>query len=430
MLVVDSALCGRLPNPEPVLAALGYAIQLVWLLLVAMLGLLVGTIALVARAHGAQDHARVDHVVEQSTMLTALFGVAVGVLGAVFAVPLMRAMGASREVAALGGEYLRPLMLGTPFAYLTLLYTGILRGVGNTRVPFLCAIVANVINVVLNYGLVLGHFGMPAIGVRGSAIATVCAQFANLIILLVVLRRGAVPGFAPKLRRVRIDRALASELVRVGWPAALDFLVLNAGFLTVVGLLGYIDQVTVAAHGLGMRVQSLAFVPGMSISQATGALVGMALGAGDVPRARAVLRSSIGLCLAVMTALGLVIFIAAPALIAVFDVADGTPLATYTVMWMHLLGYCMVPAAVHVAIVGLLQGSGATRTSLRINIYTTLGLQVPLAALLGLALDLGAFGVWLSIPLALVAKAAWAYLAYRSGSWAVTGVRVAPARGP
>lgn len=131
-----------------------------------------------------------------------------------------------------------------------------------------------------------------------------------------------------------------------------------------------------------------------------------------------------------MTALGLVIFIAAPALIAVFDVADGTPLATYTVMWMHLLGYCMVPAAVHVAIVGLLQGSGATRTSLRINIYTTLGLQVPLAALLGLALDLGAFGVWLSIPLALVAKAAWAYLAYRSGSWAVTGVRVAPARGP
>ncbi|MGE0872514.1 MAG: hypothetical protein AB7P03_28420 [Kofleriaceae bacterium] len=82
----------------------------------------------------------------------------------------------------------------------------------------------------------------------------------------------------------------------------------------------------------------------------------------------------------------------------------------------------------HVAIVGLLQGSGATRTSLRINIYTTLAIQVPLAALLGLAFDLGAFGVWLSIPLTMVAKAGWAYLAYRSDRWAVTGFRVAPAR--
>lgn len=424
MLVVDSALCGRLPNPEPVLAALGYAVQLIWLLLVAMLGLLVGTVALVARAHGAKNTSRVDHIVEQSTMLTAIFGVVVGALGAIFAVPLMRMIGASPAIADLGAEYLRPLMLGTPFSYLVVLYTGILRGVGNTRVPFLCAIVANIINVVLNYGLVLGHFGLPQIGIAGSAVATVCAQMVNLAILIVVLRRGAVPGMVLRLRKVPLDRALARDLIKIGWPAGVDFLVINAGFLTVIGLLGYIDEVTVAAHGLGMRVQSLAFVPGMSISQATGALVGMALGAGDAERAKSVLRSSIKLCLAVMTGLGLVIFITAEAILAVFDVPSGTPLADYAVMWMHLLGYAMVPSAVHVACVGLLQGSGATRTSLKINIVSSLAVQVPLAAILGLGLDLGAFGVWLSIPLSAVLRAAWAYQAYRSGKWAVTGVRV------
>src|SRR5688572_26826333 len=194
MLAVDSALCGRLPNSQQALEALGFAVQVVFLLLVLMLGLLVGTVALVARAYGGKNLARVDHLIAQSTMLTAIVGVVVGILGAVFAEWILRALGASPEVAALGADYLRPLVAGTPFFYLGLLYTGILRGVGNTWIPFACALLANVINAVLNYGLVLGNLGMPALGVTGSAIGTVVAQFVNLVLLIIVLRRGVVPG--------------------------------------------------------------------------------------------------------------------------------------------------------------------------------------------------------------------------------------------
>lgn len=215
------------------------------------------------------------------------------------------------------------------------------------------------------------------------------------------------------------------ELITVGWPAGLDFLVINVGFLTVIGLLGRIDEVTVAAHGLGLRVQSLAFIPGLSISQATAAMVGMALGAGDVGRAKAVLRSSIVLCLGVMAILALLIFIAADLIVAAYDVPAGTPLADYSVMWMHILGYGMVPTAVHVACVGLLQGAGATKTSLKINVVTNLAVQIPVGAILGLGLGLGAWGVWMSIPIAAVLRAAWAYREYRSERWAVTGVRAA-----
>jgi putative MATE family efflux protein len=342
----------------------------------------------------------------------------------VFAELILRGLGASREVASLGADYLRPLVAGTPFFYLTLLYTGILRGVGNTRIPFACALIANAINAVLNYGLVLGNLGMPALGVTGSAIGTVCAQLVNLILLVVVLRRGAVPGVRLPLRPARLDRGLARELYRVGWPAAIDMLVMNAGFLTAIGMLGRIDEVTVAAHGLGMRVQALAFVPGLGIAQATGAMVGQALGAGDVDRARRIVRASLALCVAIMTVLAAIIIAAAHPLVAVFDVRRGTPIEAYAVEWMRILGYAMLPAAVHIAMVGLLQGAGATMTSLRINLWTTLALQVPLAAVLGFAFDLGAFGVWLSFPLAIVGKAALAYAAYRGEQWAVTGVRV------
>jgi len=428
MLAVDAALCGRLPDRDHTLAALGLSVQVVFLLMVALLGLLVGTVALVARAFGGGDRARVNHLLVQSTMLTGSVGIAVGVLGAFSARGILVVLGASDTVADIGVAYLRPLMIGTPFFYLTLLYTGVLRGVGNTRIPFYCALVANIINAVINYALVLGNLGMPSLGVQGSAIGTVSAQFINLVILLWVLRRGIVADIRMPLKLVRVDRQLAVELFRVGWPASIDMLILNAGFLTALGMLARIDEVTVAAHGLGLRVQSLAFVPGLSIAQATAAMIGQALGASNVARAREIVRATLILCVSLMSALAIAIFLAAHPLAHIFDVRGGTPLEEYTVEWMRILGVAMIPSAVQIAFLGLLQGSGATRTSLRINLWSTLAIQVPLAYLFGFTFDLGAFGVWLSFPIVFVAKALLSLLAYQRGKWAVTGVRIpAPA---
>lgn len=424
MLAVDSALCGRMPESEQALAALGFALQVVFLLMVAMLGLLVGTVALVARAYGGGDTTRLEHLLVQATQLTVLVGIAVGVAGAIAARHILLLLGASPEVAALGADYLRPLMLGTPFFYLSLLYAGILRGVGNTKLPFLCALGANVVNAILNYGLILGNLGMPALGVTGSAIGTVVAQFLNAVALVVLLRRGAIPNLRLPLKLSKIDRGLAVDLYRIGWPAALDMLVLNAGFLTAVAMLGRISQVTVAAHGLGIRVQSLAFVPGFGIGQATAAMIGQALGAGNAERARAIARASIALCVAFMTVIAVVVLFAAHPLVYIFDVQPGTPLERESVEWMYILALAMPPAAVNMAMIGMLQGAGATRTSLRINIWSTIAIQIPLAIILGFGFGLDETGIWLSFPLAFVAKSTLNYISYRQGKWAVTGVRI------
>lgn len=424
MLAVDSALCGRLPNSEPVLEALGFALQVIFLLMVVMMGLLVGTVALVARAYGAKAMERVSEILIQSTQLTLLAGVACGVVGAILSGPILALLGASPEAEAIGVEYLRPMMLGTPFFYLGMLYAGVLRGVGNTAIPFMCALGANVINAVLNYGLVLGNLGMPSLGVTGSAIGTVVAQALNAAALIIILQRGVIPNVKLSLRPKRIDRKLAVELYRVGWPAALDMLILNAGFLTALGMLGRIDPVTVAAHGLGLRVQSIAFVPGLGIMQATGAMVGQALGASDVERARQIARASVTLCVAVMSVCAIGIVFAAYPLVSIFDVKSGTPLEAYSVEWMRILGLAMVPAAINLALIGVLQGAGATRTSLRINFWTILGVQVPLAYLLGFAFNLGETGVWLSFPLSFLARTFVVTTIYKRERWAVTGIRV------
>ncbi|HEX5061082.1 MAG TPA: MATE family efflux transporter [Kofleriaceae bacterium] len=424
MLGVDSALCGRMANPQPVLAALGYSIQVVFLLMVAMLGLTVGTVALVARAYGGGDTQRLNHLLVQATQLTVVVGIVVGIAGALGAEHILLALDASPEVAKIGADYLRPLMAGTPFFYLTLLYAGILRGVGNTRIPFLVALGTNVINAVLNYGLILGNLGMPALGVTGSAIGTVVAQASGVVALVMVLRSGKVPNLKLPLHLRAVDHQLAVELFRVGWPAAIDLLVLNVGFLTALAMLGRIDQVSVAAHGLGLRVQSFAFVPGIGIAQATGAMVGQALGGSNVPRAKAVARASILLCLAIMTALAIAIFATGPLLVQVFDVMPDTKLGDYTIVWLQILAVAMPPAAINMALIGLLQGAGATRTSLRINIWATIAIQVPVALVLGFGFDLGEIGVWWSFPIGFAAKAVLNYVELKRERWAVTGVRM------
>jgi putative MATE family efflux protein len=423
-LAVDTAMVGRLQDSETVLAGMGFAGQLIFLLMVAMIGLTVGTVAFIARAHGGGNAERVNHIFQQSIQLTVVLGVGVAVVGNLLAVPFLHTLGAEDASMEHALAYLRPLLLGTAFNYLNILFAAVLRGVGNTRLAFGVAVIMNGLNVLFNYGLILGNYGLPQLGILGAAVGTVMAQMCAVVLMVFLLRRGVVRGVFPRLVPVRLDGPLVGDLFRIGWPAGLDMVVLNAGFLTIIGLLARVDESTVAAHAIGLRVQALAFVPGMSISQATGALVGTALGASHVEEARRVVRASVVLCTGVMTALGLTFVFFAGPMVTLFNVQPGTDLFNYAVMWMTLLGYAMPVVGVWISWVGMLQGSGATRRSLRINVTTTLLFQIPMSFILGFPCGLGAWGIWVAFPLAFAIKMVWGGFEYRRGAWAKVGASV------
>ena len=423
-LAVDTAMCGHLPNADIALTALGFSTQVVFLLLVAMIGLTVGTVALISRAHGAGDADRVNHVLQQSTQLTMLLGVIIAIGGNLVAPWILRSLGASGPALEAGLDYLRPLLGGTVFYYLNVLYAASLRGVGNTRLPFFVALVYNVLNIALNYGFILGGWGFPALGVFGAAIGTVLSQACGVLLMVTLLRRGVVPKVRVLLKPAPIDRKLAKELWQVGAPAAADMVILNAGFLAVVGLVGRFDQLAVAAHGLGIRIQALAFVPGLAVAQAAGAMIGNALGAQDTHEARRLVRASVIGCASLMSVLGISILLAVDSLIILFEVDPASSIGGYARDWIRILGWGMPVVGVWIGLVGMLQGSGATGTALRINMWSTLGVQIPLCWLLGYPLGLGCFGVWVAFPMAFVVKAWLGIREYRKGTWARPGMRL------
>jgi putative MATE family efflux protein len=420
-LAVDTAMCGRLEHAEQALSALGFATQVIFLLMVAMIGLTTGNVALVSRAFGARDDDRVNHIFRQSTLLTIYLSVVVAVVGNLAAPTILEALGAREATLELGLAYLRPLLTFSVVYYLSILYGATLRGVGNTRLAFESALLQAGLNVLLNYGLILGNLGLPALGVEGAAYGTAISQAVGVAVLLWRIHRGAVPGVQMPIRTRQVDSSVVREIWRIGWPAALDMVILNAGFVAVLGLVGWHDELAVAAHTVGLRVQTFAFVPGLAVARAAGAMIGNALGAGDTDQARALARLSMQTCGGLMTFLGLFLWLLADPILVIFDIAPGTQLAEYTIEWITILGAGMPVTGIWIALAGTLQGAGHTMASLRINAFSTLGIQIPLCWILGYPMGLGPFGVWLAFPIAFVFKAILGGVTYRAGRWAETG---------
>ena len=420
--LVDTVMVGHLQEGETALTALGFAGQITFMMIVASMGLTVGTVALIARAHGGGDRARVDHLLHQSVQLTVLLGVVAGALGYAAMRPILRVLSAPPHVLEAAVSYLAPLMVGTVVVYLVILYGAALRGVGNTRLAFWVSLVINGCNVVFNAALIFGAGPLPPLGLEGAAYGTLAAHVIGLGLTLWLLRRGAEPSLTPRLRWEKIDRPLAAEVLRVGAPAALDVSILNFSLFVIIGLLSRVDPLAVAAHGIGLRVQSLAFVPGLSISQATGALVGQSLGAANLGRVREIVRASGALACGVLSLLGVLLMLFATPLLRAFGAEPGTPLEELSRMWMLLLAAGMPLVGAHFAFNGLFQGSGQTPTGLRINAFTVFAFQIPLSFLLGPGLGYGAFGIWLAFPASYVLKVGLEVLAYRREGWARVGL--------
>jgi Na+-driven multidrug efflux pump len=111
-------------------------------------------------------------------------------------------------------------------------------------------------------------------------------------------------------------------------------------------------------------------------------------------------------------------------IIAIFDIDPATELGRYSILWMRILGLGMPIVGVHIALIGMLRGAGATNTSLMINIVGTMIIQVPLSWFLGFVVGWGAFGIWVAMPISFVVRLGLGVRAYRRGAWAQTGATI------
>lgn len=393
--------------------AVGLATQILGAVRAGIAAVGTGTIALVARYVGASDRDNAEDVLKQSVVWGVIVSTAIAIPVIVFARPAMTLFQVKGAMADMGARYLQIVMLSEPFTGVFLMCASALRGAGDTRTPLWIGGIVDVIAIVLNYALIFGKLGCPAMGVDGSAVATFIAYVIGGVIFFWVL---AFPGMVLNFRWERLWPEIepGRRILRIGYPAAVEQLVIQFGFVAYVAFIASYGEKQVAAYFIGVRILALSFLPGFGFSSAAATLVGQGLGARDPDFSRRAGWESTGMAIVLMSAMGALIFVFARQIAAVF--IDDPLVIAYTVSFMYALGAAQPLMAVDWTLTGGLRGAGDSRFPLIASLAGFYGFRLFLTILIWHAHGPIAW-IWWSLIADYIVRSTIKTVRFYNGKW-------------
>jgi putative MATE family efflux protein len=348
----------------------------------------------------------------QSIFAAVALSVAAIVPVLLWAPALVGAFGVDDEVAALGVPFVRRVMLAIPAGAVMFVVGSGLRGAGDTRTPLAIGVVVNVVNVLGNYVLIFGKLGFPALGVVGSATGTLIAFWTGAALGVVLLRRG---GLRMRLPLGRPRLAVVRRVLAIGYPTAAEQLLMQIGFLLYVVFAARYGTSAVAAYFIGVKILALSFLPGFGFAAAAATLVGQNLGARRPSLAERSAWEATRLAILLMSAAGVVIFVAARPIARAF--VDDPEVVAEAVTFIRMLAACQPLMAIDFTLGGALRGAGDTRYPLVAMLIAFYGCRLGSAWVVTHVLGLDLLWVWAAIVGDYVARVALKGMRFRSGRW-------------
>jgi putative MATE family efflux protein len=396
-------------------------------------GIVSAMIALVARHWGMGNRGRAGLAAGQGLLLTLLLAVLFGVPPWLFAEEICTALGAEGAVVEPAAEYLAIVSAGTITMFLLMWVTGAMRAVGNSRVPVILMVGANLANVVLDFWFVFGGLGLPAMGVAGAAWATVISRavFAAAGMVMLYFGMGGL-----RLRRFAWNGRTTMRILKIGIPACLQWVVRMASYLYLMRFVAEAARLAgegvveaQAAYGVGLRLDTLALLSGIGWGAAAATFVGQNLGKGSKERAIRAAWIALGLNMAMMLLFAAAYCLFPDFLLRVMGFDSGGDADAAAVLrmgrtYLFVASSGFVYLAVAVVVSQALAGAGATKFPLLVDLLAYGVVGFPLCAFAaGNAAEWGLRGIWVS-TVALHLAVAVAYLLwFRYGSWAKKEIR-------
>jgi len=410
--IVDTFLVGHLGAES--LAAVGLANQ--WIFLSATFFGAVGTgsTALIARFIGAKEPDKANQVLRQSVLLGILIGIVASILGLCLAELAVTLLGARGEVVELSATYLRIVSVALVVAPLMYLGNASLRGAGDTQTPLRIMMVVNAVNIVVAVTAINGLFGVPKMGVAGSAVGAATAQVVGGVLVTAVLLKGR-GQIRLQLDGLRPDSEVVRRILRVGLPTGVENLMFRIGNMAYVTVLASLGVEAYAANQVAINAWSLSFMPGFGFAVAATTLVGQALGAKEPEAAEQHGYTSYWMGAGLMAAMGLM-FVLFPAQIMGFFTNDAEVIAVGT-MPLRVMGLAQPFLAAAMIFAGALRGAGDTRFPMIITAAAIWLIRLPMAYVLGVMLGWGLVGAWTAMSLDMVMRGALNFWRFRGGRW-------------
>lgn len=410
--LIDLFWVGRLGADA--VAALSIGGTVLMLLFPFVMGMAVGTVAFVARYIGAGRPAEAADAARQSLLISFIVGLVTGFACIPFSRPLCLLLGATPAVADLGVQYLNISFAGAYTMFVLFTASSTIQGSGNSVIPMLAMVYANLINLVLDPLFIYGYGSFPALGMEGAALATVLSQGIAVLYLLFCLHRGKA-GLSVHFNSLRVDWNTAWRILRTGMPGGGQMLSRSLMALVLTRVVADCGTLALAAYGIGMRFHMIILMPSFALGNAAATMVGQNLGAGRPDRAQRCSWLATGIACAI-TGIAAVIMVALAApLMRIFTSAP--QVIHIGADYLAIVSLFYIFAAVAIVLSRAMMGAGDTMASMILTIICLWGIQVPLAVWLPHAMHAPTAGIWWAIAAALTAHGVLTAIWFQTGRW-------------
>jgi putative MATE family efflux protein len=410
--IADTAMIGRLGVDPLAARAIGSALigGVYW----AFTFLVFGTTTLVGFHHGANDDAACAETWLHALSLALIGGVSVTIVGFLLAPTLYQVMGADEAVVRLGVPYFRLRIASATFTFVFFATVGFFRGIQDTRTPLKIALLINGINLALDYGLINGNFGLPAMGLNGAATAAWISQGIGAATCIAFFFSSRMASYRPPLWRLRSGQL--RPLFRIGRDLAVRTGALRFSLVFATGSAARMGATSLAAHEIAFQLLMLSSDVTDGLAVAGQALASKHLGSGRIERAYRMGKTLI-LCGGVAGLLfAATFFLGQNAIVRLFTTSSEV---------MLLLGGTLIllvalfqPANGIVFVLdGFLIGAHDTRFLMWAMLVGALCLFVPLSWL-SLQQGWGLMGIWTGVSMLMTWRLVTNVYRFKSQKWA------------
>ena len=418
--LMDTFFVGHLPHSAQALAATGVGAGINFLLISVAMGVSVGTTALVARFTGAKDHESAVLATGQSITLSFILGSVFCLLFFLIRHSLVEVLldgPRNQEAARLCVSFVEMALIGCVPIFVMNVLNGAFRGIGDTRTPLYITFVQIAVHITTNYLLIYGHFGFPALGVKGAGIALCLSVFVGCLLYIPALLKLTHLGDALKPKNLAFNMEWTNRILKIGIPASIQAVVRTLGMMSFTGMLAHTVEgaAGVAALQIGIRAEAIAFMPGFGYSVAAAALVGQSLGAKRPDLAERYGWAANAQAMVVMAFMAIIYFVFADHFANLFT-TDMT-VHRLGVQFLRLGAPFEVFLALGMVLTGALQGAGDTIRPTIITFVTMWVMRIPLGILLMFGLHMNTLGAWWAMNVTTLIGGVWVVFLFKSGKW-------------
>ncbi len=409
---IDMFWVGRLGASS--VAAVSLSFPVIFFFMSFGLGLSMAGTIMTSQYFGDKNKEMVDFTVGQSTTLSLIVSVILSFFGYLFTSPLIHLMKPSGEVASLAITYLHYSFIGMIFIFGYFSFQGLLRGVGEVKIPMYIVLSTVILDFILDPIFILGYGFIPKCGVGGAALTTIITQFIAFFIGLFIMAKGDV-GLKLKLRNMIPNWKFIWKIFLLGLPSSIEMSVRSLSMVTMNFIVVGLGTIITAAYGLGIEILSIAVLPARSLAMATAVLVGQKFGAEKIGEAEEIGRMSSVVSFLLLFILGVLTYIFAKPLSEVF--IKNAEVVMQSMTFVRILSFTFGFIAVQNVLNGVFRGSGNTLTSMTLAIISLWVLRLPLAYFLTYATSLKEMGLWYSFLFSNLISFAITEFWFNHGSW-------------